>query len=152
MFFIFYIIVCSFFILNLFVGVVFSTYKREEAKLGKNFLLTESQKKWLEVKLLVIEAKPKFYIRRPRAASTSFRVKVFQVVEDSWVDTKLQFTSKNCLLIYLFGASSSNSCPQGEKKERKDCKCSLRIVFGFEQFIMICILLNTMILTVKWYD
>ena len=40
--FILYIVVCSFFILNLFVGVVITTYNREKEKLGKNFLLTES--------------------------------------------------------------------------------------------------------------
>ena len=39
-FFISYIIVCSFFILNLFVGVVITTYNREKEKVGKNFLLT----------------------------------------------------------------------------------------------------------------
>lgn len=36
-----------FFILNLFMGVVVSTYNREKDKLGNNFLLTEEQKKWL---------------------------------------------------------------------------------------------------------
>lgn len=66
LFFITYIIVCSFFILNLFVGVVITTYYREKEQLGKNFLLTERQKKWLEAKLLIIEAKPKFYMRKPK--------------------------------------------------------------------------------------
>jgi hypothetical protein len=66
LFFIAYIVVCSFFILNLFVGVVITTYNREKEKLGKNFLLTENQKKWLEAKLLIIECKPKFYMKRPK--------------------------------------------------------------------------------------
>ena len=35
-------------------------------KLGKNFLLTENQKKWLEAKLLIIESKPKVYMKRPK--------------------------------------------------------------------------------------
>ena len=47
-FYIMFIIVGSFFILNLFVGVVISTYNREKEKLGKNFLLNDKQKKWLE--------------------------------------------------------------------------------------------------------
>ena len=67
LFFIAYIVICSFFILNLFVGVVITTYNREKEKLGKNFLLTESQKKWLEAKLLIIESKPKFFMKRPKS-------------------------------------------------------------------------------------
>ena len=66
LFFITYIVVCSFFILNLFVGVVITTYNREKEKLGKNFLLTDRQKKWLEAKLMIIEAKPKVHLRKPK--------------------------------------------------------------------------------------
>ena len=40
-FFIGFMIVGSFFMLNLFVGVVISTYNREKEKLGKDFMLTE---------------------------------------------------------------------------------------------------------------
>lgn len=40
-FFILFIIVGSFFITNLFVGVVISTYNRESEKLGDHFLLTD---------------------------------------------------------------------------------------------------------------
>lgn len=53
-FFIVFIIVGNFFIINLFVGVLVSTYNNEKAKLGKYFLLTEEQKKWLKTKLIVI--------------------------------------------------------------------------------------------------
>ena len=68
---------CSFFILNLFVGVVITTYSREKEKLGKNFLLTDNQKKWLEAKLLIIEAKPKFYMKKPRE---DWRARFFDLV------------------------------------------------------------------------
>lgn len=40
-YFVVFIIVCNFFITNLFVGVVISTYNREKEKLGKLFLLTK---------------------------------------------------------------------------------------------------------------
>lgn len=43
-FFIFFIILGNFLILNLFVGVVVSTFNREKEILGKNFLLTDKQK------------------------------------------------------------------------------------------------------------
>ena len=65
-FFIIYIIICSFFILNLFVGVVITTYSREKEKLGKNFMLTEDQKKWLDTKVLIMESKPKIFMTRPK--------------------------------------------------------------------------------------
>ena len=65
-FFIPFIIICSIFILNLFIGVVITSYNREKEKLGKNFLLTENQKKWLDAKLHIIEAKPMFKYRMPK--------------------------------------------------------------------------------------
>ena len=49
-------IVGCFFMINLFVGVVISNYNREKDDLGKLFLLTSEQKKWLEAKMLVIRA------------------------------------------------------------------------------------------------
>lgn len=41
LFFIIFVIVGAFFTLNLFVGIVISTFNREKDKLGKNFLLTD---------------------------------------------------------------------------------------------------------------
>ena len=40
-FYVIFIVVGSFFMLNLFVGVVISTYNSEKEKLGKDFLLTQ---------------------------------------------------------------------------------------------------------------
>jgi len=82
-FFIVYILVCSFFILNLFVGVIITTYNREKEKLGKNFLLTEQQKKWLETKILIIEAKPKVFMRKPK---TKWRQSIYNLVSHRYFD------------------------------------------------------------------
>ena len=41
LYFILFIVVGAFFILNLFVGVVISTYNREKETFGQNFLLTD---------------------------------------------------------------------------------------------------------------
>jgi hypothetical protein len=57
-FFVAFIIVGSFFMLNLFIGVIISTYNKGKEAYGKNFLLTEKQKRWLEAKLMIIQAKP----------------------------------------------------------------------------------------------
>ena len=42
LFYVIFMIVGSFFILNLFVGVVVSNFNREKEKIGKDFLLTKS--------------------------------------------------------------------------------------------------------------
>ena len=46
-FFIGFIIIGSLFVLNLFVGVVIDTFNREKEKIGKNFVLTDSQREWI---------------------------------------------------------------------------------------------------------
>lgn len=58
-FFIIFILFGSFFILNLFVGVVIGTFNSEKDNIGKNFLLTNTQKEWIEIRLLILSAKPK---------------------------------------------------------------------------------------------
>jgi len=96
-FFIVYILVCSFFILNLFVGVVITTYNREKEKLGKNFLLTDQQKKWLDTKLLIIEAKPKVYLRKPRA---KWRLMFYRIVSHRYFDNLIMgFIVLNALVL-----------------------------------------------------
>ena len=57
-FFIVFIIVGAFFFLNLFVGVVISTFNSEHDKLGGNDLLTEKQKEWIDLRLLVLRSTP----------------------------------------------------------------------------------------------
>lgn len=65
-FFMCWIVFGSFFIQNLFVGVVISEYNRQSEKLGKNFLLTEDQKNWIETKLMLTKIKPKVLPEPPK--------------------------------------------------------------------------------------
>lgn len=58
-FFIVFIILSNFLLLNLFAGVVVSTFNREKDILDKNNLLSEYQKGWLEQKKLILKAAPK---------------------------------------------------------------------------------------------
>ncbi len=83
LFFIGFIIVGSFFMLNLFVGVVISTYNREKEKLGKDFLLTTEQKKWLETKLLLIQSKPKALHKEPKNKIRNF---FYRLVHQNWFE------------------------------------------------------------------
>ena len=78
LFFCAYIIFGAYFMANLFVGVVISSFNRESEKLGKHFLLTDEQKKWIETKLLVTRINPKYANKRPQHW---IRAKVFDIVE-----------------------------------------------------------------------
>ena len=57
-YFIFFIIIGSFFILNFFVGVVISTFNVEKENLGKNYLLTPTQKEWISARSNIVKMKP----------------------------------------------------------------------------------------------
>lgn len=59
LFFVFFIFLGTFLIMELFTGVVVSTFNNESELLGKNFLLTENQKKWIEQKKLCMSVSPK---------------------------------------------------------------------------------------------
>lgn len=56
-YFIVFVIVGAFFTLNLFVGIVISTYNREKEKIAKDFLLKERQKEWLYAKEFIFRQK-----------------------------------------------------------------------------------------------
>jgi Ion transport protein len=57
-FFIIFMIVGCFFFLNLFVGVVINTFKSESDRVGGSELLTEKQKEWIDLRLLVLRSAP----------------------------------------------------------------------------------------------
>ena len=84
-----WIIVGAFFMTNLFVGVVISAFNREQERLGKHFLLTESQKKWVETKILVLKVHPKIRMIEP---TNSFR-KLCYTIADSRVKYYIVFSS-----------------------------------------------------------
>lgn len=54
-----FIVLGNFLILNLFVGVVISTFNREKEILGKGNLLSQMQKDWLEMKQQCMSINPK---------------------------------------------------------------------------------------------
>jgi voltage-dependent calcium channel T type alpha-1H len=102
-FFIFFVIVGSFFFLNLFVGVVISTFHSEHDKIGGNNLLTEKQKEWIDLRLLVLRSEPHRKLKKPKGRCRSF---FFSIVDS---------------LIY-------------------------------QRIIFFCIIGNTVVLFLKWYE
>jgi hypothetical protein len=92
-----------FFFINLFIGIVVSTFNIEQDKLGGSDLLTEKQREWLELKLLTLRSAPIKKIKPPT----------------------------NRFLVYFY-------------KIQNDRR--------FENFIFGCIILNSILLCLKWYQ
>lgn len=75
-FFIIFTIVGAFFFLNLFVGVVISTFHSEHDKIGGNNLLTEKQKEWIDLRLLVLRSEPMRKLKEPDNKIRKFFFKI----------------------------------------------------------------------------
>jgi Ion transport protein len=76
LFFIFFLIIGFFFFLNLFIGVVVTNFNTEKDKIGGNDLLTEKQREWIDLKLLVLRCAP---IQKFKAPSNKFRLFFFKI-------------------------------------------------------------------------
>ena len=74
--FIFFMIIGFFFFLNLFIGVVVSTFNSEQDKIGGNDLLTERQREWIESKILILRAAP---IKKIKAPEGKFRLFFYKI-------------------------------------------------------------------------
>ena len=101
-FFVLIVILGNFFVLNLFIGVLISKYNREKELQGKDFMLTESQKKWVKNRMNILQSQPIFRLREPYS---DWRAPFFLIAENFW----------------------------------------------FQQFINLCIVANTVILSLSWY-
>jgi voltage-dependent calcium channel L type alpha-1D len=96
-------IVFCFFLLNLFVGVVVMTFHEQKEKLGKNFLLTDTQKEWLGIKMRLLRTKP--MLTKTTLSSNIIRKVCYKIVRNK----------------------------------------------AFKIFILVCIILNSVVLTLNWY-
>lgn len=64
-YFVLVVIIGNFFLINLFVGIIITTYNREKELVGKDFMLTDLQKKWLKNRKVIVAAEPRFYMKLP---------------------------------------------------------------------------------------
>ncbi|GLE00221.1 hypothetical protein PINS_up008948 [Pythium insidiosum] len=76
-FFVAFILIGSFFVVNLFVGIIIDNFNRMKAALGGDFMLTEEQKKWIEAQKAASRVGP---IRKLRRPNHRFRGPVFDIV------------------------------------------------------------------------
>lgn len=79
-FFIFFIIVGNFFVLNLFVGVVIDNFKQMKDELGGYALLTESQRRFLATQQMMLRFKPRKVVVPPEQ---QWRMSFFNLVQRS---------------------------------------------------------------------
>ena len=102
-FFMGFMVVGSFFVMNLFVGVVIDNFNTMKDRLGGNYLLTESQKEWVKTQERLMKNVPTK--RRTPAPTTPVRAWCYRVTSSNY----------------------------------------------FEGFIMTCIILNTVIMSMTYF-
>eukprot|EP00736_Rhodelphis_marinus_P000156 Rmarinus@m.17433 len=76
-FFVAFVVVGSFFLLNLFVGIVIDTFTKLKQEYDGSALLTETQRDWIEVQRMCVLANPKHMIAEP---ASLFRAFCFRIV------------------------------------------------------------------------
>ena len=64
-FYIIFTILANFFLMNIFVGVVISTFNSEHDKISGSNLLTEKQREWIDTRLLVLKSSPIAKLKEP---------------------------------------------------------------------------------------
>ena len=84
----------------MYVGVVVSTFNEQKEKLGKNFLLTETQKQWINMKLKLLNSKP--YIKKMSSSKNKYRILAFKISRskkfENFISAVIVF---NCLILMI---------------------------------------------------
>eukprot|EP00750_Incisomonas_marina_P023877 INCI5064.11.p1 GENE.INCI5064.11~~INCI5064.11.p1 ORF type:complete len:1600 (-),score=279.45 INCI5064.11:3730-8529(-) len=91
LFFVLFIVVCTFFALNLFVGIICDTFaaKRSEGD-GSALFVTTEQKQWQAIQKIVVKLKPMLKKKEPGETELCRRW-AFGVVESTWFDPFIMF-------------------------------------------------------------
>jgi hypothetical protein len=84
-------IIGSIFFINMFIGVVQNTFKSEHDRAGGDQLLTDKQKEWIELKLLVLRSAP-FAEPKPPAGSGCFRLSLYKFATHSYFERFIQLS------------------------------------------------------------
>ena len=101
-----FLVVCAFFILNLFVGVTIDKFNDMKAKNeGRSLFLTEEQQNWLTIQKLLAATKP---MRKFKPPEGGLRRMVYNVVTSDWFDG---FIMMIIMINVLFMASEHHGMP-----------------------------------------
>jgi hypothetical protein len=98
-FFILFMVIGFFFFLNLFIGVVVTTFNSEVDRLGGNNLLTEKQRYWIDLKLLILRAAP---IKKMTPMENRVSKACFKIVSHRYFEKFIQISiiiNSACLLL-----------------------------------------------------
>lgn len=86
-FFILIMIVTSFFVKNLFIGIVIATYNRVRERQSKDYLISSEQKQWLNIKLMVLRSNPKLRPTEPENRCRSLRIIFFKIANSQGLES-----------------------------------------------------------------
>eukprot|EP00939_MAST-03C_sp_MAST-3C-sp1_P000527 g527.t1 len=98
-FFVAFIIWGSFFVMNLFVGVVCDTFNEMQEKFGTNFLLTDHQKKWVEMQKRITKLGPFLRARvLEKAPKSKLQQSLYDIVSKPSFDNFIM----SCIVVNSF--------------------------------------------------
>jgi hypothetical protein len=87
LFFIVFMMLGCFIFLNLFVAVVISTFHNEEERVGGSELLTDKQKEYIDLRLLVLRSQP---IKKAKPPTNKCRLLFFKVYTHRYFERAIQ--------------------------------------------------------------
>ena len=103
-FFIFFILVGSFFLLELFVGAVVENFSRLRQSRGYG-LMTESQRQWAATQSFVMKIRPERLLSRPEQ---TIRGGCYDIVRSQWFESFIVFViAANCISIATLSFSDN---------------------------------------------
>jgi hypothetical protein len=71
-FFLLFMLIGAFFVMELFVGVVIDNFNRLREKKGGNIFMTEEQEAWAKTQAFIMKIKPEKKIKKPEGAFSSW--------------------------------------------------------------------------------
>ena len=99
-FYLFFMLVSCFFLLNLFIGVIISSFNKEKDILGGNAYLTEKQKDWIQTHMKVLTARPK---RKTLPPLNYIRSLCFQVMNKKWFHVSIKALVFSYIVLLTLG-------------------------------------------------
>lgn len=128
LFFVIFILICGFFLLELFVGVVLENFSRIRQKSGSG-LMTESQRIWARTQAFLLKIRPIRSFVRP---SHSLRSKIYDITYGTGA-SKFEFFVTCCICITVINLSLSSF---GDSQMKVQLISSINsvfvVIFGLE--------------------
>jgi hypothetical protein len=122
-YFVFFMIVMSFFLYSLFTGVIFDTFTKLRDEASGLGLLAPAQKKWVESQIKVVRASPILKIPRP---PKGYRMYAYDIATSTVFElTIVGLICSNILIL----ACSYNTQPDAQTKIVEDINFAFTIVF-----------------------